>query len=325
MVTQEIYVESAAALSQALSLAQGGEVFVLAPGDYGALHISGQDFGPAGITIQSADPDDPAVFSRLSVYHSSDIAFAHVSFDYIAQPDAAISTPVTQITGSENISFAHSSFLGDPAISRDPGDHGYGAGFGLRVRDSRGILVEESDFSGLLKGIHIADSQDILLQSNEISQFRSDGINLVNVQNAQVLDNYIHSPARSFLSDDHPDMIQMWSSAETPEEMSRDVTIKGNLLDIGSGDYAQGLYISNRSLGRDGEAFIYKNFLIEENVIIGDHSNGLRVGPVDGLVITGNTLLHMRNETAPNPFNKPPQILLEGPSQNVTLTDNLAG
>ncbi|MCV6597021.1 MAG: hypothetical protein OIF40_08070, partial [Mangrovicoccus sp.] len=47
--------------------------------------------------------------------------------------------------------------------------------------------------------------------------------------------------------------------------------------------------------------------------------------PVDGLVITGNTLLHMRNETAPNPFNKPPQILLEGPSQNVTLTDNLAG
>jgi len=324
---QEIYVESAAALSDALSHAQGGETILLAAGDYGALSIYNKDFSGAGITIRSADPDDRASFSRLDLRGSSDIAFADITFDYVARPGAPISTNLAYVAQSENISFTGMTFLGDPAISGDPADHGYGAGFGLRVSDSRGITVEDSAFSGLFKGMHLRDTKDIVLRDNEISEFRSDGLNLVNVQNVLVEGNHIHSPERSFLSDDHPDMIQMWSSARTPEDVSRDVTFRGNLLDIGSGDYAQGLYLSNRPVsdGDKGAEFLYQNFVIEDNVIIGDHINALRVGPTDGLVISNNSLLHVRNEEAPNRFDKSPHIHLDGPSQNVSVTGNLAG
>ena len=327
-----IYVDGAAALRAALSNADGGETIQLAAGDYGALTLGwgGIDLnldpdGP-GITIRSADPDAQAQFSNLTMRGMENVTFADLTFDYTAKKGDKISKSLGFVANSENISFSGVTFLGDPAISDNPADAGFPSGFGLRVRDSAGITIEDSEFAGLMKGVHLLDSQDIVLRGTEIHDFRSDGLNLVNVQNVLIEDNHIHSPQRSFLADDHADMVQMRSTATDPSEVSRDVTFRGNLLEIGEGDFAQGLFISNQPANKRGQAedFAYRNLVIEDNVILGDHVNGIRVGATDGLVVRSNTLLHVRNEAAPNDLNLPPRIVLDTKSSDVTVTQNVS-
>ena len=74
------YVSSSADLQSALSQAKGGDTIELAGGDYGALNIRSSFTSP--LTIVSADNNDPASFSSMSISNSSNITLDSIDFDY---------------------------------------------------------------------------------------------------------------------------------------------------------------------------------------------------------------------------------------------------
>ena len=327
--TSSIEVDSAAALRAALSNSTGGETVLLAPGDYGSLGVYSDTFGltegAAGVTVRSADPGAQAIFSGLDMRGVAGLAFEDITFDHVAEPHDPAHLRLASVTSSEDITFRNVTFVGDPSLSDDSDLSGTPAGFGLQIGASSGVTIANSEFVGLRKGLRLIDSQDIVVRGTEIHAFREDGMNLVNVQNVLIENNHIHSAQAAHDSDDHRDMIQMWSTATSPDDVSRDVTFRGNLLDIGDGDYTQGLFISNRPVTNHGKGtdFHFSNIVIEGNVIRNDQPNYLRVAPTDGLEISNNTLERVVNPEHPNRFDVDPRIVLDGVSSNVTLTDNV--
>ena len=183
--------------------------------------------------------------------------------------------------------------------------------------------------TGFWKGMHVLKSQNVQISGNRINDFRTDALNLVDVQNVVVENNYVHDPRRAYGTGDHPDMLQMWTVTDDPAEVSRDIVIRGNVMDIGEGGWTQGINISNKPVDdKDaGDAFLLRNIEISDNVLINGHLNGIRVGSTDGLTLRNNTLLFQKDMADPEALERPAQdsiaiVLAEG-SRNVTLADNM--
>ena len=73
---------------------------------------------------------------------------------------------------------------------------------------------------------------------------RSDGINLGRVQNVLLEHNYIHDFGGLAGSKDHRDMIQIQRSSG---DGSSNITIRDNVMDMGAGDYTQGIWRRRQS------------------------------------------------------------------------------
>ena len=93
-----ITVKSLDELYDALAKAKGGETILLEGGDYGAFGLnkwlSPQTKFPSTVTLQSADPDNPAVFSQFAVSDVTNLTVDGVVFDYtFTQGDALFYRP----------------------------------------------------------------------------------------------------------------------------------------------------------------------------------------------------------------------------------------
>ena len=118
-------------------------------------------------------------------------------------------------------------------------------------------------------------------------------------------------------------MIQFWTEGDLIP--SSNVTIRDNIITIDDNYRMQSIFIFNEQVTRhgDGKAMYYKNFVIENNHIEGNHPHGILVGPIDGLVVRGNTVLRDPG----NPYSGSgwfPKIDIDRMSTNVTITGNLA-
>jgi pectate lyase len=165
-------VSTNAELVAALKTAEQGDVISLASGNYGELTLKGQagfDMNFAGgVAIVSADPTDPAVLSGLDIRGASNLTFLGIKFDYtFADGDRAWTRPF-DINDSHNITITNSEFDGDVASGISDAEDGFGVGFGLSIRDSSGISVEDSTFTSFTGGIVTKDSQDISISGNEL-------------------------------------------------------------------------------------------------------------------------------------------------------------
>lgn len=325
-----IHVSTAAELEIVLENATGGETILLAAGDYGALTlgrrgIKTSDFAST-VTIQSEDPTNQAVFSSLRMDGAKNVAFADLEFKLTYAPDEKIGQMLGYVTDSHDITFTRTSFIGDNAVSDDPAEDGYPAGFGLRVRESSNIIIEDSEFSGLWKAVAFAKSQDVVLRNSDIHDFRSDGINVVDSQRVLIENNYVHDVRRSYDSGDHSDMFQMFSTTKDASVVSSDITLRDNIFDIGEGGWSQTIFMPNVPVSKygGGEEFYYKNIVIENNIIINDHVSGIRIGETDGLIITNNTVLQRQDANAlDGKSSVPPRIQVDDASRDVTITDNV--
>ena len=295
-MSNTINVTSLLELNEALSTATGGETILLAPGDYGDLALTGRSgfdvTFPSNVTITSADPQDPAVFSGLDVRDAGNLTFDGVTFDYIFQDgDYLFDTPFS-VAASENITIRNSTFDGDLPSGVSLIDDGYGYGIGLSTRDNTGITIEQNEFFDFYRALVVSSSDDIVVSSNDIYSIRSDGMNFAEVTGVLIENNYIHDFKSSPDSLDHGDMIQFWTNGtQTP---SSDIVIRGNQLDIGDGDYTQSIFMRNDLVDRGlaGQEMYYSNITIEENVIVNGHKWGISVGETNGLIIQNNSVLH---------------------------------
>ncbi|WP_171236695.1 right-handed parallel beta-helix repeat-containing protein [Ruegeria sp. HKCCA6837] len=313
-----ITVTSAAELNQALSQATGGETILLAAGDYGKLVIKDTQFA-SNVTIKSADPSAQASFSEVYLSNTSNITFDEITFDYTYSLGDKNHVNKFQISHSRNITIDNSVFDGDFASGTGTSADGTGFGKGLVIRNSNNVDVINTEFHSWWKALGAAKSSDINFSGNNIHTIRSDGISLGEVQGVLIENNYIHDFGGAAGSNDHRDMIQVQRSSGTG---SSDIIIRNNVLDMGAGDYTQGIWFGgDKSLYANPGDWHY-NVTIDNNIIYNAHANGLSVHMTNGLSITNNTLIAVPSQQTGGVAI--PKISVTGGSKNVTIEQNVA-
>ena len=305
-----ITVTSAAELNQALSQATGGETILLAAGDYGKLSLKNAQFA-SNVTIKSADPSNQASFSEMYLTNTSNITFDEINFDYTYSSGDKAATNKFLITGSSNITIDNSVFDGDLSS-------GTGLGKGLVIRSSNNIDVTNTEFHSWWKALGASKSSDITFAGNNIHTIRSDGISLGEVQNVLIENNYIHDFGGLAGSNDHRDMIQVQRSNGTG---SSDIIIRNNVLDMGDGDYTQGIWFGGDKGKYANPQDWHYNVVIENNLIYNAHANGLAVHMTEGLDISNNTLIAVPSGQTGGVTI--PKILVTGGSKDVTIEQNI--
>jgi hypothetical protein len=310
----------------ALDAAVAGTVLQLAGGQYGALVLEdmGGDAG-APITVRSADPAAPAVFSAMDLRGVSHLVLDGLSFDYSFAPEDKANLRMFQMTDGTDITIKSSVFDGDLASGVSAEDDGYPTGFGLSLRDMAGVTLEDSEIRNFYRALVVSESTDVTVKNNDVHAIRMDGMNFAEVQKVLIEGNHIHDFNRVLESADHSDMIQFWTNGtKTP---STDITIRGNILNSGSGWYTQSIFMRNDQVDRGlmGPEMFYRNVNISDNVIINAHIHGITVGETTGLVIANNSVI--RNAASQGKDDNPglwnPQIRVAPTSTDVTVIKNV--
>lgn len=322
-----VTVDASADLRGALRQAQPGTVIVLAPGTYGEVtlnEISGLDDAP--LTIRSADPEAPAVLSRLTIRDSSHIVVEDLVLDYRYAPGDRQSVTTANIAQSSDITLRRLRLDGDVAHGTGTVDDGFGFGLGMMVRNSSGVTIEGCRFAGFFRGLALNTGANHVVRNSEFTALRKDGINIQQVEGLLITNNYFHDFAAQLAARDHRDMIQVWTTNSTAP--TRDLTIRNNIFNSGSGAWTQTIFMRNDQVdkGLAGHEMFYRNVLIEENVILNSHIHGIVLGASDGLVIRNNTLVQNHNSVPP-PHHPPrirvPLIKVVPDSQDVTIERNV--
>jgi len=318
-------VTDAAGLAAALEEAGPGGLVLLEPGIYGALELDAAREAWAAfegtVTIRSADPESPAVFTGLALNGVSNLAIENVVFDYDAAPGAAIWDKPFDIVDSSTIAIRDSVFAGDLATGLSPVDDGHGTGYGLHITGSEGVEISGSLFHDFNRAVVVYHSERLTFTGNEITAMRSDGLNFSAVSDVLIADNHIHDFRLADGSGDHADMIQFW----TREGPNTDITIRSNMLMSGAGDATQSIFMRNEMVdsGQAGRAWYYENVTIEHNLIHNAHLHGITLGEAAWVRIANNTLL--QNEaTGDQGGVSEPTIRVAAASETVTVTKNVA-
>lgn len=320
-------VSNLAQLYSALATATSGQTILLQGGNYGDLYLgsrSGFDITfPSNVTIKSADATNPAVFSSANVIGAANLTFDGITFDYTFKAGDKISTGPFRFADSDNITIRNSTFDGDNASGLSAMDNGYGAGIGLVMRDNTGVVIENNEISGFWKGLTITGSDQIVIAKNELSGLRSDGMGFSDVDGVVIEGNYIHDFREAPTSADHPDMIQFITRGTTSP--STDITIRGNILDIGAGSSTQGIFMGNEAVREGaGSGMFYQDVTIADNVLVNARLNGISIGEANGLTISNNSVLHADGNLVDGLDAKVeiPRIRVSSISTDVTIINN---
>lgn len=319
---QTISVDGPTALAQALQTAPRGAVLELAAGDYGALDIRGDI---SATVLRSANPGTPARFSSAMVQGVDDLTIEGLVFDYRYRAGDQPNLREFQWRDVSRLRLQGNVFDGDVGRGLSADDNGYGIGFGAVIRGGRDIHIEGNRIRGFWKGLLVRETEGLVVVGNDVSEVRSDGMNFVQVAHARIEGNHIHSFHRSLSSEDHSDMIQIWT-AQT-EWPSHDVVIRGNVLNAGTGWYTQSIFMGNERARQDrtNTSLYYRDITIENNVIINAHLHGITVGQVIGLTIRNNTVVQNPSAATGDPSEGlyTPRIRVAELSRDVTISGNV--
>lgn len=320
---QTLQIEGPDAFAQALRDAPSGATLALAPGDYGHLRIRGD---LAATTIRSADPSNPARFSSADVRDVDDMLFEGLYFDYEFNPEHRLQARNFVWRNVTNTVFRDNIFDGDRARGISAVDDGYGYTMGFSVAGGADVVIEGNEIFDFWKGLHVRGVDGLVVRGNDVHTIRMDGMNFVQVSDVLIEGNHIHNFNRSVDSRDHADMIQFWTART--EWSSHDVVIRGNVLNSGTGWFTQSIFIRNERSDRQGSvdpSIFYRNFVIEENVIINAHTHGITVGDTIGLRIARNTVVQNPSSATGDP-GRPlhiPQIRIASINRDVEISNNI--
>jgi Ca2+-binding RTX toxin-like protein len=292
-----ITVSNATALKSALTSAHSGDVIQLAAGQYDGLSFKNLSFAN-DVTITSADPSHQAVLTNFTVTNVTGLTISNV--EMTAQ--GAVNAFAFRVSGSKDIHFDHVDVHGsmDGDASNDAN--------GISFLYSSDVSVTNSTFHELGRGLSAGASSYVDVTGNTVREVRSDGFDFAQVDHVTIKGNNLSNFAKA--SGDHPDAIQFWTSGTTAP--SHDIVISGNVISLGDGLGTQGIFLTDQ-LG----TMPYSNVTISDNLIDGTGYNGIRLGHVNGLTLTGNQL-------TTNPGSNVETWIYVSNSDHVVSTDNSA-
>ena len=309
-------------IAAALASVPAGGVLSLPGGNWGKLYMRGS--GPS--VIRSTDPSNPAVFSRMMIKDVEGLRLENISFKYDWDSEDPIWHRPFEIRQSRDITLSGLRIAGDVVRVGSATDQGFPWAFGLSVRSSQNVTLENSQITTFHRGLVVSDSNQVAVLGNDVHGLRMDGLNFAAVQDVRIIGNYIHDFNRSMNSKDHADMIQFWTNKT--ERPNTDIVIRDNVLNSGQGGYTQSIFMRNEEVdqGRAGPEMFYRNILIEGNVIINAHLHGITLGESRDATIRGNTLVHNPQSAGDDPARKLwlPRISVSEASKNVVVEGNIA-
>ena len=302
-------VTNATELQAALASASAGDVIELSAGNYGAVVLSGFYFSSA-VTLRSQDPAHPATFDTLRITNSSGLTFDRIAVQHALAPGEPDWNSALRIDTSDHIAITNSEVSGSA-------DGNYlNDSQGLLVLDSSHIVLSGNAFHDLKVGTSVGRSSDVVVSNNTYTDIRTDGVDVANVRNVTVEGNTFTNFHPAAALGDHPDMIQVWNDGSFGDMSG--VTIRNNILNKGTGDDVQAIFIQGAVANANGvvppEAH---NFTIEGNQINGGSSQGIWLSHLTTASITANILT-----TAPGGAS-PPTIRTDH-TTNVTVQGNTA-
>ena len=326
-MAQTVYVSTAAQLRSAVSSANTDTTFVLKAGNYGHINLIASQqkhLADHHLTFVSENANKPAVITGLdAVGLKSGLTFDGIHFDYNAAKGAHQSYKWNRIENSKNITVKNSIIDGDEAHGLSRLDDGYPTGSGIFFRYNDGITFENNEVFQFFRGTTFQNSNNITVKDNEFYDMSSDALNFAAVKNVVIEDNYLHDYRSHPNTYAHRDMIQFWTQNEnTP---THNVVIRGNVMDAGSGLYTQSIWINNEAMTKQGAGsnMLYRNFVIEDNVIRNAHKHGIAVNNIDGLKINNNTIVRADGIAPDESPQYTPVININIGSRNVTINDNV--
>ena len=327
-VCAESVVVNPVTINEVLSDAKPGDNILFSPGEYGDLVIRGIS-GNIGnpIIFKSQIDSKQAKFTSLKIYGSKQIKVSNAIFSYSYEiGDTAKRLKVSSVVRSEGITLDNLTFKGDIARESGTWADGFGDGFGLTLRYAKKIVVKNSKFNKWYRAIVTSQSSEVSLLNNEFTEMRSDGLNFAEVEDILIEENIFQNFIRSPYDPAHPDMIQFWTNGT--KSPSRNIIIRDNVLNSGSGSWTQSIFMRNEMVDSQGYGpeMYYENVLISNNVIINSHLHGITVGEVNGLTVQNNTLIRNNFLDATEEVNKltAPAINIAEKSEDVNILHNIS-
>jgi parallel beta-helix repeat protein len=273
-------------LAQKLAAAHDGDTVKLS-GTFSGNNIKGLKFAK-GIVVTSADPTHPAIIRDLSMTDSAGITFDSLRWQRPLYSGPA--DPVGQQLGrNAELSIAYSVSNSDRvAFNRNvfTSDHGgtlATEGSGLLIRNSTHVTVTINDFSHMHNAFAHWQDDFVTIAANRCHDNRDDcyrgGSSDLVIRNNRCFSNH---PDGEKVDVDHPDCIQLWTTGYAAG--FHDVKVLNNRYDRGTGSATQTIFVTATG-GR------WTRMTVSGNTAVGAGANGIAVNGVDGLTLTGNTVI----------------------------------
>ncbi|MGD9811840.1 MAG: right-handed parallel beta-helix repeat-containing protein [Sphingobium sp.] len=272
-------------------------VLRLAPGRYEGGYLSDVK-SAAGLTIESANPADPAVIRGLTIKGSSGIRLRRLLFSTpLGQPGKQY---LLLVMGSSNIAIDDVELVGegDPATDKMIS--------ALMLRNCSDVRVSGSRFSRFRYALSFLGGDGITLERNELRDLRTDAIRGGGADNLTIRNNVIGNfqPANG----DHPDGVQLWSNDQS--RPAKNIVIADNLVVRDQGGIIQGVFVRDTK-----RQMPFENVEISGNLVIGSMYNGISLDGAHGAQISKNIVIPEGSQKS--------WIRVER-AQDVDLTDNRA-
>lgn len=292
-----IVVNNTQGLISALRTAQGGDEIKLAPGTYDTFSLSlEKNQYSSNVTVTSLDPANEAKLMGMSIFNAQNMTFRGLEME-VKYTDTGYGYVFEHV---KNIVLDNLNVHGsvDKIASND--------GSGMTVKWGENVVVKNSEFHDLRIGLAHRDNNGFTVTNNSFHDLRYDGVRGSGSDNMVISKNYF---ANFFPNEgDHPDAIQFWTLAESPE-VSKNITISENVIVRGTGAAMQGIFI------RDEGGVGYANLKISDNLIVGSQYHGISVDNATGLAISNNTIVGLPDQKA---------WIRVIHSTDATLTNNIA-
>lgn len=297
-------------LAAAVKVATGGDVISLSAGTYSDVSLKSLTFSGSPVTITSADPGNPAVIIDMTLTSVKGVNFENLTF-------RAGDGPGLTVAKSANITIDNVDFVGNL-------DNGRPGGNGLKIDQSKDVVVNDSDFRDLGYALTHMNSERVDITGNTFENIRVDGIRGGGTSWIEISGNTL----RNFFRDpgEHPDAIQFWTNGINAS--AHDIVVKDNLIERGEGNRMQGIFFGDEARGK----FPYLNVEISGNTVLGTMYHGISLYAAKGAVVSDNTVVGYDDMRSWIRLDNSKDVILDGniatqitvtaDSTNITRIDN---
>lgn len=252
-------------LKAALQAARG--TFAIPDGDYGDLTLSGL----ADVWVDASK----ARFRSLTLSGCNDVAWVGGTVVLTDNGKLANATNAVRVTGCADLTL-------QDVTARGALLNGQPAGRGIYVERSQRVTLTGCKVSNGHKGVVLYLVRVVTVRDCDVGHVRTGTLSGSALMGPVVIEgNRLHdsNPVNYGGTGDHGDFLHLWTDPRVWAYPMRDVTIRGNILDQGSGFPIMGLYLDD-----NGNGLGFRDVLIEGNVILSGHGQGILLENVEGLV-----------------------------------------